>query len=246
MSILTNNKPRLGRALGVTDFLAKRFDEFEFTGQWLAAMGKPERNFKCIVFGRPKNGKTEFCIMFAKYLTAFGKVLYNSFEQGHSKSLQDAFRRQNMEEVKGRVIITHKERFEVMHRRLKIKKSPSIVMIDSVQHIKLTADQWRSLITDFPKKVFIVISHAQGDEPKGSIADFIQYDVDISILVKGFAAQCQGRFGGGDDIIIWPEGHQRYLDRLGKKGPAPKPAKAKPAPAAQLPFEPEGQQNETE
>ena len=204
------------RALGVTEFLSKKFIEFDFEGTWLAAMGKPEKNFKAIIYWRPKNGKTEFCIMFAKYLTKYGKVLYNSFEQGHSKSLQDAFRRQQMMDVKGKIIVTHKERFEEMHHRLKIKKSPNIVFIDSVQHIKLTQDQWKQLINDFPKKVFIVISHAQGDEPKGGVADFIQYDVDISIHVKGFKAHCQGRFGGGDDIIIWEEGHQRYLNRINK------------------------------
>lgn len=235
-NIATNTKPRLGRALGVTDFLNKKFDEFDFTGQWLEAMGKPEKNFKAIIFGRPKNGKTEFCIMFAKYLTAFGKVLYNSFEQGHSKSLQDAFRRQNMAEVKGKIIITHKERYEVMYRRLKIKKSPNIVFIDSVQHLRITKEQWIELISDFPKKVFIVISHGQGDEPKGEIADFIGFDVDIKVLVKGFCAYCQGRYGGGDDIIFWPEGHQRYLARTGKAPAAPKPAKAKATPAAELPF----------
>lgn len=202
------------RALGVTEFLAKRFDEFEFDQHWLQALGKPEKNFKAIIIGKPKNGKTEFCIMFAKYLTKFGRVLYNSFEQGHSKSLQDAFIRQNMQEAKGRIIVTHKEKYDEMHHRLKVKKSPNIVFIDSVQHIKLTQDQWKQLISDFPKKVFVVISHATGDEPKGGTAEFIQYDVDISILVKGFKAHCQGRFGGGDDIIIWEEGHQRYLARL--------------------------------
>jgi len=201
------------RALGVTEFLSKKFIEFDFENQWLLAMGKPEKNFKAIIYGKPKNGKTEFCIMFAKYLTRFGKVLYNSFEQGHSKSLQDAFVRKNMMDVRGKIIVTHKEKFDQMHHRLKMKKSPNIIFIDSVNHIKLTQEQWKQLTEDFSKKVFIVVSHATGDEPKGGTAEFIQYDVDISILVKGFVAHCQGRFGGGDDIIIWQEGYQRYMAR---------------------------------
>lgn len=206
----------MARALGVTEFLQKKFDEFAFDGKWLEAMGKPEKNFKMIIYGKPKNGKTEFCIQFAKYMTKFGKVLYNSFEQGHSKSLQDAFRRQNMQDVKGKIIVTHKEKYQDMFNRLKRKKSPQIVFIDSLQYIKLSGDQWKELIETFPRKVFIVISHAQGDEPKGEGAITIQYDVDISVLVKGFAAHCQGRFGGGSEIIIWEEGHQRYLSRIAK------------------------------
>lgn len=218
----------MARALGVTEFLQKKFDEFAFDGKWLEAMGRPEKNFKMIIYGKPKNGKTEFCIQFAKYMTKFGKVLYNSFEQGHSKSLQDAFRRQNMQDVKGKIIVTHKEKYQDMFNRLKRKKSPQIVFIDSLQYIKLSGDQWKELIETFPRKVFIVISHAQGDEPKGEGAITIQYDVDISVLVKGFAAHCQGRFGGGSEIIIWEEGHQRYLSRIAK-------AKGKTTPVAPAP-----------
>lgn len=218
----------MARALGVTEFLQKKFDEFTFDGKWLEAMGKPEKNFKMIIYGKPKNGKTEFCIQFAKYMTKFGKVLYNSFEQGHSKSLQDAFRRQNMQEVKGKIIVTHKEKYQDMFSRLKRKKSPQIIFIDSLQYIKLSGDQWKELIETFPRKVFIVISHAQGDEPKGEGAITIQYDVDISVLVKGFAAHCQGRFGGGSEIIIWEEGNQRYLSRIAK-------AKGKTIPAIPTP-----------
>ncbi len=235
------------RALGVTEFLSKKFIELSFEDIWLRAMGKPERNFKAIIFGKPKNGKTEFCIMFAKYLTKFGKVLYNSFEQGHSKSLQDAFVRQDMHQVKGNIIITHKEKYDEMFKRLKRKKSPGIVFIDSVQYIKMTGDQWKELIENFPRKIFIVISHATGDEPKGTSAEAIQYDVDISILVKGFKAHCQGRFGGGDDIVIWEEGHRRFMARQqGKKKEAtPTPAKAT---QAELPLnnivEPQKQTNE--
>lgn len=216
------NKPKkikMARALGVREFLAKKFIVFEFTGHWLKAFGKPERNFKMIVFGKKKNGKTEFVVSFIKYMTTFGRVLYNSFEQGHSHSLQCAYMRQNMEEVIGKVITTHKEPFESMYHRLKRKKSPMIVVIDSIQHIKMTKDQWQQLVTDFPKKSFIAISHAHGDDPKGEVADFIGYDVDISVLVKGFKATCQGRYGGGDEIVIWEKGHADYLRRNSKSKP---------------------------
>ncbi len=212
-------KPKMARALGVTEFLNKKFLELEFTGKWKDAFGNPERNFKMIVFGKRKNGKTEFVVSFVKFMTTFGRVLYNSFEQGHSRSLQCAYMRQDMKDVSGKVVTTHKEPFESMYYRLKQKKSPQIVVIDSVQHIKMTKDQWQQLVTDFPKKAFIAISHAQGDDPKGEVADFIGYDVDISVLVKGFKAYCQGRYGGGDEIVIWEKGHADYLRRNSKTKP---------------------------
>lgn len=213
----------MARALGVKEFLNKKFTELQFTEQWLDTMGLPERNFKAIIYGKPKNGKTEFCVQFAKYLTRFGRVLYNSFEQGHSRSLQTAWQRNGMHEVNGRIIVTHKEKFDDMVARLKRKKSPQIIFIDSLQYIKLTADQWRLLVDTFRKKIFIVISHASGDDPKGTAAEAVQYDVDISVLVKGFVAHVSSRFGASGELMIYEKGHRDWL----------KKQRIKPLPAGQ-------------
>lgn len=200
-------------ALGVQEFYNKKFKELQFTEKWKEAMGVPESNFKALIYGKPKNGKTEFCVMFAKYMTRFGKVLYNSFEQGHSRSLQTAWIRNNMIEVKGKITVTHKEKYDEMFKRLKKKKSPTTIIIDSAQYIKLTVEQWHELIETFPRKIFIVISHASGDDPKGAVAEAIQYDVDMSILVKGFVAHCASRFGASGEIMIYEKGHQDWLKK---------------------------------
>ena len=92
------------KAIGVNTFINKRFDTFAFDDAWKDSFGEPEKNFKMIVYGSSGNGKTEFSVKFAKYLATFGKVAYCSYEQGISKSLQDAIVRNNMEKVSGKVM----------------------------------------------------------------------------------------------------------------------------------------------
>jgi hypothetical protein len=107
----------MARALGMADFLGKKFDTFKFEGRWAAMLGEPEKNFKMCIWGASGNGKTDFCVQFSKYLTQFGKVYYNSFEEGVSKSLQAAFNRHDMMDVKGKIIVGDRETFpEVMQR----------------------------------------------------------------------------------------------------------------------------------
>ncbi len=92
------------KTIGVSNFINKKFDIFPFEGEWKESFGEPEKNFQMIIYGDPGNGKTEFSVKFAKYLATFGKVLYCSYEQGISKSLQDAIIRNNMEEVTGKIM----------------------------------------------------------------------------------------------------------------------------------------------
>jgi KaiC/GvpD/RAD55 family RecA-like ATPase len=58
------------------------------------------------ITGDSGHGKTELVVKFIKQLCLKNntKADYFSFEQGHSKSLQDAIQRNNMEEVKGKVM----------------------------------------------------------------------------------------------------------------------------------------------
>jgi hypothetical protein len=207
----------MARALNANEFLGKKFEELEFNDHWHKSFGNPESNFSVLMYGKPKNGKTEYCTMLAKYMTKFGKVLYNSFEQGFSKSLQDAWRRQKLNEVSNRVLIVHKEPFDAMVARLKKKKSPPTVFIDSLQYIKMTYEQWQYLRNTFPRKRFIMICHAEGDDPKGGAAKAIEYDVDIMVLVKGFEAHPRSRFGGNEPYVFYEQGHINWLKRQGKE-----------------------------
>jgi len=188
---------------GINDFLKKSYKELEFTGRWAASFGKPEKNFKCCISGASGNGKTEFVVMLSKYLAQFTKVYYNSYEQKFSKSLRDSLRRNNMQDVNGKVIFADGESVEVMKRRLSKRNSPGAVVIDSRDYMNLTIDQFKDLTESFPNKSFIVICWATGNKPKGTHAEGIEYMCDVKIMVKNFTAHMRSRFGGNENFIIW-------------------------------------------
>jgi len=232
----------MARALNAKEFLNKKFEVLPFTGKWRDAFGEPETNFSMIIYGKSGNGKTELAVMFMRYMTGFGKCLYDSFEQGFSRSLQDAWRRQKIEDVSNHTLIVHKERFEDLVERLRKKKSPHTVFIDSIQYIKLTYEQWQFLKETFPRKRFIVIAHAQGDDPKGAAAAAIEFDVDIKLLVKGFKVYPKSRFGGNEPFVFYEKGHANWLAKQNKGGVKAAPPSNKPA---ELPFTSENKEVET-
>jgi len=191
------------RSIGITEFLERKFVTYPFEGAWADTFGEPERNMKCIIWGDPGNGKTEFCIQLAKYMAGFTKVYYNSFEQGVCKTLQDALRRNQMQDVAGRVIFGDQETVEEMTHRLSNKNSPSVCIIDSRDYINLTTAQFKTLIDTFPRKCFILICWQSGGKPRGEYAKQIAYMCDVKIQVRDFAAYPRSRFGGNKKFIIW-------------------------------------------
>jgi len=192
--------------IGITDFYDKTYKELEFDGEWLASFGKPEKNFKCCVYGASGNGKTEFVIKLTKYLARFTKVYYNSFEQKFSKSLRDAIIRNCMKEVTGKVIFADGESVAEMKRRLSKKNSPGAIVIDSRDYMNLTMEQFKELIEAFPAKCFIVICWSEGTKPKGDHAKAIEYMCDVKIFVKDFKANMRSRFGGNQPFVVWDKG----------------------------------------
>ena len=233
----------MARALNAKEFLSKKFETLPFDDVWLQAFGEPEANFSMIIYGKSGNGKTEVAVKFMKYMTKFGKCLYDSFEQGFSRSLQQAWIRQKIEEVSAQTLVVHKEPFEELVSRLRKKKSPRTVFIDSVQYIKLTYEQWQYLRTQFPRKRFIMIAHAERDDPKGGAAKAIEFDVDIKVLIKGFQLFPRSRFGGNEPFVFYEQGHQNWLLRQQKNRPMQKSKTEETAP--ELPFAKENKSMET-
>jgi hypothetical protein len=194
----------MSRAIGINDFLAKRFDTLAFEEQWLASFGTPERNFKALIYGLPGNGKTDFAIKLAKMLALLGlKVHYNSFEEGISCTLQEAVRRNNLQEVSGKIMFGHKETLEELMARLKKRNSAQVVIIDSRDYMNLTTEQFKTLKDAFPRKCMILICWEAGGKPKGEYAKAIEFMCDIKIRVWNYKAYPRSRFGGNENFVIW-------------------------------------------
>jgi len=192
------------RTLGVSQILSKSYHTLAFDGNWAESFGLPSDPFHALVYGHPKNGKTTFMMRFAKYLTQFGKVFYSSIEEGDTKTTQDVFVREKMDEIEdGKFMLGDQYFFHDLVEYLKGKNRGKFIFIDSRDYMKLTAQQPIKLITLFPHKSFIIICWEQAGKPAGKFAKDIEYMVDIVVHVHEFKAKCRSRFGGGKDFIIW-------------------------------------------
>jgi len=198
-----------------SDLAKMKFKTLAFEGEWKDLIGTPEVAKSWIIWGKSGNGKTRFTLQLAKYLAEFQKVYYNSLEEGLSLSFKMALDQVNMKSV-GSNFCFQDEKLSQMRARLDKDRSPNIVIIDSLQHFNIKESDYDSLLEDYPKKLFIFISHAQGTEPKGELADKIRYNSNVKIRVHQFVASPMEntRYGGKKPYVIWEEGMRRAQVKL--------------------------------
>ncbi len=198
------------RALSVADIAAYKPKELAFEGGWYNSIGAPELTGSWLIWGNSANGKTRFALQLAKYLSTFGRVAYNSLEEGLSKSMQTAILDVGMQDVARRFVLLNNESIDHLRKRLQRRQSPDIIFIDSLQYTGLTYNEYKGLRDEFRKKLFIFISHADGREPKGQVAKAVRYDAFVKIYIEGFKAFPQSRYGGGADYVIWEKGAREF------------------------------------
>ncbi len=208
---------KINRAYSVSNVLSKKFNPLKFTAEWESTLGTPDKAFSSIIFGGSGEGKTEFAIKFAKYLTNFGKVAYDSLGQGLSATIQNALVRNHMDTCGNSFILLDREPFDELIIRMSKPKSPDFLFIDSVQYTRINKAQYYQLKELMLKKGkgIIWISQAKGKEPKGALADDIRYDVDLKLWVEGFKLFPDGRLnGGGKTFVIFPERAAKYWKEI--------------------------------
>lgn len=195
------------RAISIKELYTKKRNVMEFEGAWLDCMGRPERKGSIIIYGLSGNGKTRFAVLFAKYLTTFGRVVYNSIEEGDSATLARAFRQSGITQDEKKLTILNMESLPKLRERLSKQKSPDIIIIDSLQHWRIKPEEYKELVSEFDDKLFVFISHADGKEPAGAIGMAVKYDANVKIHVDRFVAfattRCEG--GSGKPFVIWEQ-----------------------------------------
>lgn len=201
---------KLKRALTVGDIQKFKPHKLSFDGEWLRAIGSPELTGTWIIWGNSANGKTRFALQLAKYLAKFTRVAFNSLEEGLSDSLKNGVIATGMTEVQRNILFLDKEPIEELKERLRKRRSPDIVIIDSLQYTGLTYEQYKRLRDEFRHKLFIFISHGEGREPKGNVGKSIRYDANVKIAVIGYVAYPQSRYGGGEPYVIWEKGARDF------------------------------------
>ena len=199
-----------------------KFEIADFTGKWLASIGKPELRGAWIIYGESGCGKTHFALELLKYLCGFvGRTAYDTVEQGKCQSFQNAWIDTAMYEVGTRVVVLEKEQIKVLRERLRKRKSPDVIVIDSITAlIGFTRTVFIELINEFPDKLFIFVAHEENNKPYPAIAQHVRKLSEVKIRVEGYKAYITTRFKGdngegGADFVIWEEGANKYwIDKL--------------------------------
>ncbi len=207
------------KALSNRNLLAKIgvFEYADFEGEWLASFGRPELRGSWLIYGGSGSGKTTFTLMLSKYLSQFKRTAYNSIEQGVSGSMLAAWSRVNMAEAGSNIIFLEKEFIPDLKERLRKKKSPDVVVIDSLICLEgFKRKDYLQLLAEFPRKLFIFLSHEKNRQPDPAIGETIRRLSDVKIHVEGYVAHVTSRYEnaekgeGGAPFTIWGQGAAEY------------------------------------
>nr|DAE18535.1 MAG TPA: putative ATP-dependent serine protease [Myoviridae sp. ctxym25] len=193
-------------AKGVREILSMKYETFPFEGEWRDAFDTPERKGVWLIWGNSGNGKSTFAMKLCKYLCQFGRVAYDSLEEGACLNMKRMIQQCGMMDVNRRFLLIDNENMEQLSIRLKRQKSPDIVVIDSFQYTMMNYKEYREFKDAHRNKLLIFISHADGTLPSGQVAKKMMFDAKLKIYIEGYRAFSKGRFIGPVGYYdIWPE-----------------------------------------
>ena len=212
----------LPQAISNRNVANARFRAVPFEGPWKACIGCPELHGSWLVWGDSGSGKTTFALMLAKYLSRWAYVAYDSLEQGMSLSLQKAWLRVGMPDAGNRVVLLDKEPVEKLRERLSRRKSPGVVIIDSLTALPgFRKKDYVELLRLYPTKLFVFLAHEKRGIPDPAIAETVRRLSDVKIHVDTFKAYPISRFAdkdageGREPFAIWPEkANVRFIDEI--------------------------------
>jgi archaellum biogenesis ATPase FlaH len=194
----------MAKSFGINELLKTTFKVRPMSEVWRDHVGNLEYNCTIMIQGPAKNGKTDYTMKFCKELAAHGaKVFYNSSEEGKSGTLQETVKRNNMQDVLGKVNFGNRETFEAMFTRMKKPRSGNVLVIDSWDYMHLTAQQFKTLRETLKHKMIIILCWANGDRPDDGQAKKIEHMADVIIRVNNWVATPVSRFGGNNKMVTW-------------------------------------------
>ncbi len=200
----------MARTLSAKQVLTIKFDTIRLGGGWDECVGEIETTGIWFIWGNSGNGKTSAVVSLCKELSAFGKVLYNSREEGVSLTMQNTLRRYGMGELGSRFQLANMS-LQELDEKISQQRSPKFVVLDSFQFMGLTYKDFRAFCEKHKNKMLIFVSRTRGRQPEDRAAISAMYDASCKIWVEGYKAFSKGRFvGTTGEMTIWDEGAKKY------------------------------------
>lgn len=200
----------MARTLSAKQVLTIKFDTIRLGGGWDECVGEIETTGIWFIWGNSGNGKTSAVVSLCKELSVFGKVLYNSREEGVSLTMQNTLRRYGMGELGSRFQLANMS-LQELDEKISQQRSPKFVVLDSFQFMGLTYKDFRAFCEKHKNKMLIFVSRTRGRQPEGRAAISAMYDASCKIWIEGYKAFSKGRFvGTTGEMTIWDEGAKKY------------------------------------
>jgi len=213
----------MAKVLGLKQLMQKRYQLLEgLDPKFKESFGELEQVFVMLVWGTSGQGKSNFLMQFVREICKFGKVLYVGLEEGHTATMQRNVLQYFTDEHLGLIeFANHEMTYVRLCEKLRKKKSPKFIVIDSLQYWNIDYEQYKELKEAFPKKSFLFISHAKGKNPDGVCADKIRYDAGLKVFVEKGLAFVTSRYGGNKVYVIgeafakkkWGKEYKKQLNR---------------------------------
>jgi hypothetical protein len=167
--------------------LAKRnYKSLGFKGLWKGFFGLPSVNFHILIHGNSGEGKSTFCLWFAKYLAEnFGRVLYVSGEEGDNKTFRDKLKYCKAE-VDGLHILDVRTGNEFMEEVG--EHEFHFIILDSLHDMEIDARKMKEIFQRYKQSAFICIDQ---NNKKGELlgANEKKHICDVVVNVKNYAAE---------------------------------------------------------
>lgn len=199
--------------------LNRSFRELPFDGEWEALMGKPEPNFRAIIHGAPKQGKTTFTMQAALELSKYGKVLVSVSETGISKSLQSLLERTGISPDNDRIRFVYCQTVAELEAKVKSRAGYRFIIVDSAQSCGLTVGRFIKLYKAYPHKSFLVVLQSNRNGNFNGPQRWV-HEVDCKIMLDNGIAYCEGRYAppGQMDVLRLPKRQLAQISLFNSNG----------------------------
>lgn len=218
---MQENEIKIPRALSYEDINRATFKTIELSEEWQKHLGVPQLgNSHWLIYGGSGQGKTSYALQVVKEICKSQKVHYNTLEEGTKLSFKKALERSNIKSANSKFTY-QKENLTELTARLDRKNQAKVIVIDSVQYFfrRKSIEDYFKFCEDFENTTFIWISGADGNRPKGAIADDIYYDTDIVVKIDNYEAVIEkNRFEAYESRVIWQQGFEDRQAKLVRKG----------------------------
>lgn len=173
----------------------RKYNTLNLGEYYTGLFGNPEAKFTAMCYGPSGSGKSVFTLQLANYMAAnIGKVLYNSHEERVNQTIQQRIHEYGISSDK--LFFGNALSFDKMMDKIR-KNHYRVVVIDSVQYMDFTYDQFREMRAAFAKRHLSVIMVSFGNsESNPDRAKDLLHASDIKLFFKSGSVKVVSRYTG--------------------------------------------------